>query len=192
MTRETGLTNGMRKRFLSIAAAAAAVLAGTGSAHAQFVIVNPNLLPDLSVSVSAPDSGDIFHDFAVTATVAASAPLYPVLRVGSIDASLILDLVGYQALWISADPALSCQIFQRAPDWAQVMCSASLVWGTSASVLVSVLPAVGNGNGVGISGGLLVCRPGYADAAATPSSGGDRNLANNRSIARTTLAGCIP
>jgi hypothetical protein len=182
---------GMQGRLLSIAVAGAVILGGTGRAHAQFKIVNPNLQSDLSVSVSAPASAVVFNGFDVTATVAASPPLVATLQWGSSNGTVILDLVGYQVQSVSADPALSCQAYLRAGDWAQVMCSASIPWGTTASVHVSVLPGVGNGNGVGIEGGSYICRPAYTDASVAPSNG-DRDWTNNRSIARTTLFGCIP
>ena len=172
---------GMRGRLLAFAVAAAVTLGGVGRAQAQFTIINPNLLPDLSVSVNAPQSDDPYNDFLVTASVAASAPAMS-FSYGSSGASLILDLSGYQVLWFSADPVLSCWSSQILPDWAQVVCSGSIAWGSGASVRVSVLPA---------ESWTGLCRPGYSDALVTATSGGDRNSANNRSIARTSLVNCV-
>jgi hypothetical protein len=173
---------GMQGRLLAFAVAAAVTLGGVGRAQAQFTIINPNLLPDLSVSVNAPQSDNAYTDFLVTASVAASAPAMSFQPYGSSGASLILDLSGYQVLWFSADPVLSCWSSQILPDWAQVVCSGSIAWGSGASVRISVLPAESYTG---------LCRPGYSDASVTATSGGDRNSANNRSIARTSLVNCL-
>ncbi len=170
-----------------VAGASAFLLASVQPASAQQVILkDPATLPDLSVSVSSPETTFAYQAGHLSATVTNGAPTSGVFRIGTTSNSVQanLDLTGLVPFYVQAAGGLSCRFTPGAAanTWDQIVCEGTMAWGTSAKIDVWFMPTT-----------AWYCgHPTYTDISARYLSGSsDRSTTNNRAIARTDMVGCI-
>jgi hypothetical protein len=160
--------------------------ANPASAQRLLLPVDPDYLPDLTVSVSAPNSMRDNEDGLMSVTVNNQAPTKGFWRYGlGNNVALTVDFTGFFVNYVKTeDGSLTCTIRPPnpaslgGPIWNVVDCTGFIAWGSSSRISVGVHPY-----------SLCDGRPGYTDAGASfaPSSDRERTNANNRAIARTNL-----
>ena len=162
------------------------VVAAGSTASAQFsgrLIVDPNTLPDLGVRVMAPSAVPAYDAAYLTVKVDSLGPNGYYSLTGANTVRADIDFTRLQPFYVWADSGLSCnQGVNRGHAWNTVTCTGSLPFGATATIQIWFLP---------MSQEFYCGTPTYVDAAVAPPANGDRNISNNRSIARVDMINCI-
>ncbi len=159
------------------------MLAVGPAASAQFRLVDPNTLPDLGVRVIAPSAVPAYDMSYVTLKIDSLGPVGNYTFNGANAVQANIDFTRLTPVYVWADSGLNCnQGANRGPAWNAVTCTGSLPFGSTATILVWFMP---------MSHDFYCGTPTYVDAAVAPLASGERNGANNRSIARVDMVNCI-
>lgn len=192
--------SGAKRAGWALAAVGAALLTASATAVAApapggAIIVNPNALPDLSVTLSAPAVIYPYSPSSLTFNVTNSPPLNTIYKSGA--STLVrahLDLTGLVATSAVSDAGLSCTVSTGNGDtpWSVADCIGNLAYGASTTITVQFQPATGNPSGSACTRNWYCGQPMYADASVMNWSGGsDRTLSNNRAVSRIDTQNCI-
>ncbi len=172
----------------AVTIAAVLFLGASSRLSAQVTLLDPDTLPDATVTVSAPSV--VGHEmFLTTIKVDYLARTKPATSGGRVPPTLVKTpnmSVAIDFTWLTAvtfdSPGLACQIaVADVYDWDTMTCKGTIPEGGSSTIRVWSMPKACNG------GPLM--RPAYTDAVVNAVS--DRSTANNRVIARTDVTGCL-
>ena len=173
----------LNQRLAAVGVVFAAILGSANLAGAQKLLIDPNSLPDVGVTVIAPTSVPAYDMSYVTVKINSQGPNTTfVYRYAFNTVNVTVDFTRLTPVYVWADNGLTCnQSFNAGAAWNVVGCSGSLPWGVTATMYVYFYP---------MSADFYCGTPTYVDAGVTMSDS-ERSSANNRSIARIDMTGCI-
>jgi hypothetical protein len=197
MTKKAHSENlGAKRGRLTLAAVGVAALFVSLPANAAPapIIVNPNTLPDLTVSITAPPVVDAYQVSTLTVTVSNAPPVYALSSTTTDSVIVHLDLTGYVAQAAQGPAGFSCTVVNGNANtpWSMVNCTGPVAEGSSAAITVYFDPAADYANAANTCAAWYCGQPGYADASVSYySRRAERVTTNNRAMSRIDTDGCI-